>query len=132
MEKNNKNHHKHTATAALPPQTASVKERQAAGRALAEKTSLKEHATWRHTLRQHDPIDLLIEDSKGRTESLLPMRYGRMLANPFAFLRGSAGVMAADLSLTESTGVHVQACGDCHLSNFGGFATGAARDFRHQ
>jgi uncharacterized protein (DUF2252 family) len=123
MEKNMKTHHKHTAADALPPQTASVKERQAAGRALAEKTPLKEHGIWRHALRQHDPIDLLIEDDKGRTESLLPIRYGRMLANPFAFLRGSAGVMAADLSLTESTGVHVQACGDCHLSNFGGFAT---------
>jgi uncharacterized protein (DUF2252 family) len=121
MEKNEKTHHKHAA--ALPPQTASVKERQAAGRALAKKIPLKEHGIWRHALRQHDPIDLLIEDDKGRTESLLPIRYGRMLANPFAFLRGSAGVMAADLSLTESTGVHVQACGDCHLTNFGGFAT---------
>jgi uncharacterized protein (DUF2252 family) len=66
---------------------------------------------------------LLIADSKGRTEKLVPIRHGRMLANPFAFLRGSAAVMAADLSLTESTGVHVQACGDCHVANFGGFAT---------
>ncbi|MET1083327.1 MAG: DUF2252 family protein [Burkholderiales bacterium] len=57
----------------------------------------------------------MIADSEGRTESQLPIRYGRMLANPFAFLRGFAGVMAADLSLTESTGVHLQACGDCHL-----------------
>jgi uncharacterized protein (DUF2252 family) len=123
MEKNDKTHHKHTDATGLPPQTASVKERQAAGRALAKKIPVKEHGIWRHALRQHDPIDLLIEDDKGRTESLLPIRYGRMLANPFAFLRGSAGVMAADLSLTESTGVHVQACGDCHLANFGGFAT---------
>jgi uncharacterized protein (DUF2252 family) len=112
-----------SAKAALPAQTASVKERQAAGHALAKKTPLKEHGIWRHALRRHDPIDLLIEESKGRTKSLLPIRYGRMVANPFAFLRGSAGVMAADLSLTESTGVHVQACGDCHLANFGGFAT---------
>ena len=128
MKKNRKSNRKHTAGGAppapkLPPQTASVKERQAAGRALAKKTSLKEHGIWRPALRRHDPIDLLIADSKGRTESLLPIRYGRMLVNPFAFLRGSAGVMAADLSLTESTGVHVQACGDCHLANFGGFAT---------
>ena len=128
MKKNRKSNRKHTAGAApaapkLPPQTASVKERQAAGRALAKKTSLKEHGIWRPALRRHDPIDLLIADSKGRTKSLLPIRYGRMLVNPFAFLRGSAAVMAADLSLTESTGVHVQACGDCHLANFGGFAT---------
>jgi uncharacterized protein (DUF2252 family) len=123
MKKNKKTHHKHADAAALRPQTASVKERQAAGRALAEKTPLKEHGIWRPALRKHDPVDLLIADSEGRTKSLLPIRYGRMLANPFAFLRGSAGVMAADLSLTESTGVHVQACGDCHLANFGGFAT---------
>ena len=128
MKKNRKSNRKHTAGAApaapkLPPQTASVKERQAAGRALAKKTSLKEHGIWRPALRRHDPIDLLIADSKGRTKSLLPIRYGRMLVNPFAFLRGSAAVMAADLSLTESTGVLVQACGDCHLANFGGFAT---------
>jgi len=80
MKKNKKSDRKHTAAAALPPQTASVKERQAAGRALAKKTPLKEHGIWRHALRQHDPIDLLIEDSKGRTESLLPIRYGPMLA----------------------------------------------------
>jgi uncharacterized protein (DUF2252 family) len=123
MHMKNKNHHQFTDAAAIPPQTAFIKERRAAGRALAKKTPLKEHGTWRPTLRKHDPIDLLMADSEGRTKSLLPIRYGRMLANPFAFLRGSAGVMAADLSLTKSTGVHLQACGDCHLSNFGGFAT---------
>jgi uncharacterized protein (DUF2252 family) len=111
--------------AAVPmvPQTAPVKTRQAAGRALAKKTPLKAHGVWRREMRRQDPIALLIAESEGRTESLLPIRYGRMLANPFAFLRGSAGVMAADMSLTESTGVHVQACGDCHFANFGGFAT---------
>jgi hypothetical protein len=131
MKKNNKTNSMHTPDAApprsptpkVPAQTASVKDRQAAGRSLARQTPLKEHGIWRPALRQHDPIDLLIADSKGRTEKLVPIRYGRMLANPFAFLRGSAAVMAADLSLTESTGVHVQACGDCHLANFGGFAT---------
>nr|WP_246737222.1 DUF2252 domain-containing protein [Bradyrhizobium japonicum] len=54
---------------------------------------------------------------------MVPIRYGRMLQSPFAFYRGSAGVMAADLALTPSTGLNVQACGDCHLANFGGFAT---------
>ncbi|MBB2735877.1 MULTISPECIES: DUF2252 domain-containing protein [Bradyrhizobium] len=56
-------------------------------------------------------------------KELVPIRYGRMLQSPFAFYRGSAGVMAADLALTPSTGLNVQACGDCHLANFGGFAT---------
>jgi len=48
---------------------------------------------------------------------------GRMLSSPFAFFRGSAGLMAADLAGTAATGIRVQACGDCHLMNFGGFAT---------
>lgn len=132
MTRKNKNDRTHDKAAdsrrhperhAAPPQTASVRERQAFGRSLAKHVPLKEHATWRAPLRQHDPIDLLIENSKGRVETLLPIRYGRMLVNPFSFFRGAAAVMAADLSRTPSTGVHVQACGDCHALNFGGFAT---------
>lgn len=107
----------------LPRQSASIQERRAAGRALAKKVPLKLHAVWRAAWRRHDPVDLLVADSQDRTASLVPLRYGRMLANPFAFLRGSAVVMAADLSLTTGTGVHLQACGDSHLANFGGFAT---------
>jgi uncharacterized protein (DUF2252 family) len=113
----------HGRAAATPPQTAPVRDRQAAGRALAKRTPLKDHAAWRAAHRQHDPIDLLIESSKGRIEHLVPIRYGRMLANPFAFYRGSAAVMAADLSRTPSSGVHLHVCGDCHAVNFGGFAT---------
>ncbi len=73
--------------------------------------------------KRADPIDLLIENSRGRIEDLVPIRYGRMLANPFAFYRGAAAIMASDLSHTPSTGLMLQACGDCHLVNFGGFAT---------
>jgi uncharacterized protein (DUF2252 family) len=111
------------AASPIPPQTASIAERQAAGRNLRQRTPLKEHELWRIALRQHDPIELLVENSRGRLENLLPIRYGRMLASPFAFLRGAAAVMAADLSRTSATGVRVQACGDCHAVNFGGFAT---------
>jgi len=109
--------------ASLPAHDAPVRDRQAAGRALAKHMPLKQHGVWRAPLRRHDPIDLLIENSKGRVAQLVPIRYGRMLANPFAFFRGSAAVMAADLSRTPASGVPVQACGDCHLVNFGGFAT---------
>jgi uncharacterized protein (DUF2252 family) len=56
-------------------------------------------------------------------KELVPIRYGRMLQSPFALYRGSAGIMASDLSRTPNTGLQVQACGDCHLMNFGGFAT---------
>ncbi len=70
-----------------------------------------------------DPVDLLIESSRGRVEELVPIRYGRMMASPFAFYRGAAAIMAYDLSHTPSTGLQVMADGDCHLMNFGGFAT---------
>jgi uncharacterized protein (DUF2252 family) len=63
------------------------------------------------------------ESDAGRMKELVPIRYGRMLQSPFAFYRGAAGGMAADLARTPSTGLKVQACGDCHLMNFGGFAT---------
>jgi uncharacterized protein (DUF2252 family) len=66
---------------------------------------------------------MLIESSKRRVQHLVPIRYGRMLQSPFAFYRGSAAIMAADLSHTPVTGLRVQMCGDCHLMNFGIFAT---------
>ena len=71
--------------------------------------------------RKH--VDLLVKSSAGRLDSLLPLRYGRMMATPFAFFRGAAVIMAEDLANTPSTEYAVQACGDCHLLNFGAFAT---------
>jgi uncharacterized protein (DUF2252 family) len=68
-------------------------------------------------------IDILKTSDAGRMTDLVPIRYGRMLQSPFAFYRGAAGVMAPDLARTSVTGLKVQACGDCHLMNFGGFAT---------
>jgi uncharacterized protein (DUF2252 family) len=70
-----------------------------------------------------NPIDILKENSKGRMPGLLPLRYERMAESPFSFYRGSAAVMASDLSLLPSTNMKLQICGDCHLLNFGGFAT---------
>ncbi len=70
-----------------------------------------------------DPIAILRAGDQGRVPELVPIRYGRMLQSPFAFYRGSAAIMAADLAPTTTTGLKVQACGDCHLMNFGGFAT---------
>jgi len=66
---------------------------------------------------------LLQEQDAARLQYLVPIKYGRMVASPFAFLRGSAAVMTADLSKTPSSGLEVQLCGDAHLSNFGVFAT---------
>ncbi|MBP6534234.1 MAG: DUF2252 domain-containing protein [Arenimonas sp.] len=72
---------------------------------------------------KRDPIKLLKANSSGRVERLIPLRYGRMLASPFAFYRGSAILQAHDLATTPHTGLTVQICGDAHLMNFGGFAT---------
>jgi Uncharacterized protein conserved in bacteria (DUF2252) len=69
-----------------------------------------------------DPVQVLTEQDKVRTPQLVPIRHERMLTSPFAFFRGSAAIMAADLAGTPVTGMRVQLCGDAHLSNFGGFA----------
>ncbi len=98
-------------------------ERTKAGKLLRERCPLASHAGWKAFAERVDPIDLLIENSRGRVEELIPIRYGRMMADPFAFFRGAAAIMAYDLSRTPATGVVLQACGDCHLLNFGGFAT---------
>jgi uncharacterized protein (DUF2252 family) len=66
---------------------------------------------------------MLAESNRGRVPSLVPIRYGRMLRSPFSFLRGAAAIMAYDLARTPSSGIRVQAGGDAHLLNFGGFAT---------
>ena len=73
--------------------------------------------------KRRNPIDILKKSNRDRLPELVPIRYGRMLRSPFTFLRGSAGLMAHDLATTPSTGLRVQACGDCHLMNFGLFAT---------
>jgi uncharacterized protein (DUF2252 family) len=94
-----------------------------AGKALREKVPHESHATWKLRAKGRDPIKLLELSNQGRVPELIPIRYGRMLRTPFTFLRGSAGLMAADLAITPASGVRVQVCGDCHLMNFGMFAT---------
>jgi uncharacterized protein (DUF2252 family) len=81
------------------------------------------HGGWSAPPDRPDPIDLLQIGDRDRQPDLVPLRYGRMLESPFAFLRGSAVVMARDLAATPATGILVQACGDAHLANFGSFAT---------
>jgi len=99
------------------------KERMAVGKFLREKTPRTSHAKWKPPDSRGDPVAQLESADKGRVRELLPIRYGRMSQSPFAFLRGAAAIMACDLSGTPITGIRVQACGDCHVSNFGGFGT---------
>jgi uncharacterized protein (DUF2252 family) len=100
-----------------------LEERAAHGRALREKVPRKSHASWAETPDRADPIALLEAQARTRVPELVPMRYGRMQVSPFAFLRGSAIVMAHDLARTPTTGLQTQLCGDAHLCNFGVYAS---------
>ena len=102
-----------------------MKERAARGRAARSKVPRSEHAAWEPSAGRRPPEDVLLEQAVGRVAELVPIRHGRMLASPFAFFRGAAALMAADLAETPQSGLRVQLCGDAHLSNFGGFASPA-------
>jgi uncharacterized protein (DUF2252 family) len=103
--------------------TSSPDDRRQAGAALRRNVPRSAHAEWTPNADRADPVEILIDQGKNRIQELLPIRYGRMRADPFAFLRGAAAVMAADLSRTPATGIRMQACGDAHLANFGSYAT---------
>ena len=81
------------------------------------------HAGFHPAGSRPDPIGILERQAAGRLPELVPIRHGRMLASPFAFFRGAAAVMAADLAGTPDSGLRVQLCGDAHLSNFGLFGS---------
>lgn len=101
----------------------SYAELKAEGKSLRDKCPRESHAVWKPATDRLDPIHFLEESSKGRMPELIPIRYGRMIQSPFTFYRGTALNMAADLATTPVSGLRVQACGDCHLCNFGAFAT---------
>src|SRR5262245_55467725 len=98
-------------------------ERYQQGKALRDKRPRQDHAAWKSPTDRPDPVALLEESSKGRIPELIPIRYGRMMKTPFIFYRGAAFNMASDLANTPTSSLRVQACGDCHLCNFGAFAT---------
>ena len=81
------------------------------------------HAEFEPESDRLDPVSVIKKSSEGRMQHLVPIRYGRMSKSPFAFLRGSASLMAMDIATTATPDIRVQACGDCHLANFGLFAT---------
>ncbi|CAG4893578.1 DUF2252 domain-containing protein [Paraburkholderia gardini] len=98
-------------------------ERAHNGRLLRDAVPRASQAGWKASADRENPIDLLVRSNEGRIPTLIPIRFERMSASPFAFFRGSAILMAADLARTPTSGIRVQACGDAHLMNFGGFAT---------
>ena len=102
---------------------ASPSDRAAAGRSLRSKAPRSGQADWAAGCDRPDPVSLLEEQAAERLSDLVPIRYGRMSASPFAFFRGAAYVMASDLAQTPRSGLRVHLCGDAHLANFGGFAS---------
>jgi uncharacterized protein (DUF2252 family) len=104
-----------------PLNEAALKEFRKQGRVLRSK--LKRSALGTRLDFDRDPVKILEGQNRARIRELVPVRMGRMAQSPFAFFRGAAAVMAHDLATTPVTGITVQACGDCHLSNFGFFAS---------
>jgi uncharacterized protein (DUF2252 family) len=92
------------------------------GREMRRAAPRQSHAQWEPPPDRPDPVDILEEQARTRVPDLVPIRYGRMIASPFAYFRGAAAPMAWDLAHTPASGIRVQACGDAHLLNFGMFA----------
>ncbi len=105
------------------PPTPTPAERAAAGKAARTEAPRSSHAHWSPEKGREDPVVQLERQAESRVPELVPIRYGRMARSAFAFFRGAAAIMAADLAPTPVSGMRVQLCGDAHLSNFGGFAS---------
>ena len=105
------------------PPSATRTEMRTAGKAIRKKVPRESHGAWKPAADRKDPVAILEAQDKDRLPEYIPVRYGRMLASPFAFLRGAAAIMAGDLAGSPDTGITVQMCGDAHLLNFGIFGT---------
>jgi uncharacterized protein (DUF2252 family) len=103
--------------------THTLNDRFAKGKAMRHRMPRTSHAHWQAAPDRPDAVAMLETTSQGRVPELVPIRYGRMLASPFTFLRGSPAAMACDLAAAPHSGIYVQLCGDCHLLNFGAFGT---------
>jgi uncharacterized protein (DUF2252 family) len=101
----------------------SIAERVARGRAARAEVPRSSHARWEPPSDRPDPVALLEDQARTRVGELVPIRHGRMLVSPFAYFRGAALAMAADLATTQDSGLLAQTCGDAHLSNFGIFGS---------
>lgn len=104
----------------------SIEQRMAAGKEIRKKIPRDKLGDYFPAANRLDPVTILEEQGKSRLQNLVPIRYARMLTSPFAFLRGAAAIMAADLASENNnttTGINVQACGDMHVANFGVFAS---------
>ena len=101
----------------------SANERMAFGRSQRRITGRAAHCDLRANERRFDPIHVLLTSVEDRVPQLLPLKYSRMLASPFAFFRGAVSIMAADLARLPHSNLTVQLCGDAHVQNLGSFAS---------
>ena len=99
----------------------SPEERRAEGKAIRKKVPRSSHGDWSPPADRPDPVDVITEPGHRSVQWLVPIRHGRMSESPFAFYRGAAKIMAADLRRTPQTGLDAQICGDAHLANFGSY-----------
>ncbi|MGZ4625151.1 MAG: DUF2252 domain-containing protein [Kineosporiaceae bacterium] len=111
------------AYASLSRRPGSREERYRIGRSLRGQVPRSALAAWTPPDDRADPVDQVIAANQGRLEWLVPVRIGRMMASPYAFLRGTAGIMARDFATLPSTGITPVICGDAHLGNFGFYAS---------
>jgi uncharacterized protein (DUF2252 family) len=109
--------------ASLRRQARPRAERYELGRSLRERAHRSDMANWSPADGRADPVRQVIEQNRGRTDWLVPVRTGRMIASPYAFLRGSANIMADDFATLPKTGITPVICGDAHLGNFGFYAS---------
>ena len=98
-------------------------ERYELGRSLRERAHRTDMAYWTPPDRRTDPVEQVIEQNEGRQPWLVPIRVGRMISSPYAFLRGSANIMADDFAALPASGIAPVICGDAHLGNFGFYAS---------
>ena len=100
----------------------SLKERRERGKKLRSKLPRSGQADWSPKKGRNDPVATIMTVNSDRLRSLVPIKMGRMATGPFAFFRGAAPLMAADLATLPVTGLEVQICGDAHVRNLGAYA----------
>lgn len=105
------------------PRDQAPADRAAVGKAAREAAPLSAHGDWAPSADRPDPVSLLEQQETSREPDLIPVRYGRMMSSPFAFFRGAAKIMTADLEPMPRSGLVAQLCGDAHLGNFGAFGS---------
>jgi uncharacterized protein (DUF2252 family) len=110
-------------TKTAPSRFAPIAERLAYGRALRDVVRRVDQNAWAAPPRRRSPVERLRAAEAGRVAKLLPIKYGRMAVSPFAFFRGGASIMAADLATLPRTGYELQICGDAHVRNLGAYAS---------